>query len=61
MLASNSLHEQLFYRYFANYLEIHQPLPENPLASMVNLLIVGNLPITAEGFPYVAKRFPGRG
>ena len=30
------------------YLEIHQPLPENPLASMVNLPIVGNLPIGAK-------------
>ena len=27
---------------------------------MVNLPIVGNLPITAEGFPIVAKGFPGR-
>ena len=40
---------------------IHQPLPENPLASMVNLPIVGNLPITAKGFAIVAKGFPGRG
>ena len=45
----------------SNYLEIHQPLPENPLASMVNLPIVGNLPIGAKGFPIVAKGFPGRG
>ena len=42
-------------------MKIHQPLPENPLASMVKLPIVGNLPITAEGFPIVAKGFPGRG
>ena len=26
---------------------------------MVNLLIVGNLPIGAKGFPIVAKGFPG--
>ena len=45
-----------FYRYFTNYLEIHQPLPKNPLASMVNLPIVGNLPITAK-----ARGFPGKG
>ena len=37
------------------------PLPENPLASMVNLPIIGNLPIGAKGFPIVAKRFYGRG
>ena len=43
------------------YLEIHQPLPENLLASMVNLPIAVNLPITAKGFPIVGKRFPGRG
>ena len=42
-------------------MEIHQPLPENPLAFMVNLPIVGNLPIEAKGFPIVAKGFPGRG
>ena len=42
------------------YLEIHQPLPENPLASMVNFSIVGSLPITTKGFPIVAKGFPGR-
>jgi hypothetical protein len=28
---------------------------------MVNLPIVGNLPITAKGFPIVAKGFPGKG
>ena len=33
------------------YLEIHQSLPENPLASMGNLPTVGNLPKTAKGFP----------
>ena len=43
------------------YLEIHQPLPENPLPSMVNLPIVGNLPIGAKGFHIMAKGFPGRG
>ena len=35
--------------------------PENHLASMVNLPIVGNLPITAKGFPIVSKGFPSRG
>ena len=42
---------------FQQYLQIHQPLPENPLALMVNLPIVGNLPIGAKGFPIVAKIF----
>ena len=42
-------------------MEIHQPLPENPLASMVNLPIVGNLSIMAKGFPIVARGFPGKG
>jgi hypothetical protein len=40
---------------------IHQPLTENPLAFMVDLPIIGNLPITAKGFPLVVKGFPGRG
>ena len=44
----------------SNYWEIHQPLPENPLASMVNLPIVGDLPITAKGFHIATKGFPGR-
>ena len=43
----------------SNYWEIHQSLPDNPLASMVNLTIVGNLPITTKGFAIVAKGFPG--
>ena len=38
------------------YLEIHQPLPENHLAPMVNLLIVGNL---LKDFQVGADEFPG--
>ena len=45
----------------SDYLENHQPLPENYLAPMVNLPIVGNLPIGSKGFPIAAKGIPGRG
>jgi hypothetical protein len=49
------------YKEIIGILQVFYQLPGNPLASMVNLPIVGNLPIMAKGFPIVAKGFPGRG
>ena len=45
----------------SNYLEIHQPLPENPLATIGNPLApIGKLP-TISKLTIGAKGFSGRG